>query len=741
MLRSLLAALALLLALAGPPALAQSQDAQPEGEGPSSSPAALADVLENEQARQRLIDDLRRMADKTPEATTQAAEPTLPERVAASSQAAVERTWQRLREAASALAGLGVEGAIDWQRLASASLDLGLLIAATIAAYLIFRRIARLFYRRASDWVVHGAAETTLLRRSGAALVAAAVDGITILLAWTVGWALALFAMGEPGALGSRAALFLNAFAALEAIKAVLRLAFATRDDGLRLLPLAAEDATYWYAWLAHLVSFVGYGALVVVPIVTNTISPALGQIVYVGVVVLGFVYALAILLQNRRRVRGRLEGVAERTHLATVRVVVTVLAHVWHGVAIAYLAALTVVLLTQPERALPFMAGATAQTLAAIGIGVLVAAAIGRAISRGIHLPEATRAKFPQLESRLNAFIPRGLQVMRFVILVVVAGVVLDAWHIFAFGDWLATDRGREVLSSLIALALIALVAAIAWIALASWIDYALSAETGGGEPNARQRTLLALFRNALAVVIITLTTMIVLSELGIDIGPLLAGAGVLGLALGFGAQKLVQDIIGGVFIQLENAINTGDWVTAGGISGTAERLSIRSVGLRDLEGTFHIVPFSSVDTVSNYNRDFAYHVGIYGVAYREDTDEVVQQLIVAFRELMQDPEIEPLVLGDLEVSGVTQLADSSVNIRIRIMTRPGVQWMVGRGYNRIVKKTFDAAGIEIPFPHQTLYFGQDKDGSAPPAHVRMLEAARARSEGDGERDGVGDD
>src|SRR5690606_41165211 len=139
----------------------------------------------------------------------------------------------------------------------------------------------------------------------------------------------------------------------------------------------------------------------------------------------------------------------------------------------------------------------------------------------------------------------------------------------------------------------------------------------------------------------------------------PLIAGAGVLGLGIGFGAQKLVQDVITGVFIQLEGAINVGDLVTAGGTTGTVEKLTIRSLGMRDLSGVYHLLPFSSVDTVSNFMRGFGYHVGEYRVAYREDTDVVIEHLKAAFEELRQDPEHSPNILGDLEVHGVTALAD----------------------------------------------------------------------------------
>ncbi|MDX5378382.1 MAG: mechanosensitive ion channel, partial [Halomonas sp.] len=304
----------------------------------------------------------------------------------------------------------------------------------------------------------------------------------------------------------------------------------------------------------------------------------------------------------------------------------------------------------------------------------------------------------------------------------VAVVLLVLNAWGAFDLAAWYASEAGRGLIGKLISVAVILLVAIGVWLALASLIEHKLNPETGKGEPDARAKTLLSLFRNALAIALITMTGMIVLSEIGINIGPLIAGAGVLGLAIGFGAQKLVQDIITGVFIQVENAMNTGDVVTVGGITGTAERLSIRSVGIRDLQGAYHIVPFSSVDTVSNYMREFGYHVGEYGIAYRESIDEAIVALREAFDELAADDEHKMNILAPLEVAGVIALADSSVNIRVRIKTTPGTQWGVGRAYNRLVKLHFDAKGIEIPFPHTTLYFGVGKEAEAPPANVRLM-------------------
>ena len=167
---------------------------------------------------------------------------------------------------------------------------------------------------------------------------------------------------------------------------------------------------------------------------------------------------------------------------------------------------------------------------------------------------------------------------------------------------------------------------------------------------------------------------------------------------------------------------MNTNDFVSVGSHSGTVERVGIRSVALRDLYGTYHIVPFSSVDAVSNFTREYGNHVGEYGIAYRESIDDAIVQLEAAF-EALKDGEHKDNILAPMTVAGVTALADSSVNIRVVIKTTPGNQWAVGRAFNRLVKIYFDKAGIEIPFPHTTLYFGEDRDGTAPAAPVRLTD------------------
>jgi small conductance mechanosensitive channel len=196
-------------------------------------------------------------------------------------------------------------------------------------------------------------------------------------------------------------------------------------------------------------------------------------------------------------------------------------------------------------------------------------------------------------------------------------------------------------------------------------------------------------------------------------------AAAGVLGLAVGFGSQKLIQDLITGFFILLEDIFSVGDVVKVGDTAGLVEAVSIRNVRLRDLSGTVHTVPFSTIDRISNLTKEFSFHVFDLGVAYREDVDQVTGILHEIGAEMRADPYFGDLILDDLEVFGLDAFADSAVVVKGRIKTLPIKQWEVGRELNRRIKARFDALDIEIPFPHRTLYFGIGKGGRAPPAHV----------------------
>ena len=233
------------------------------------------------------------------------------------------------------------------------------------------------------------------------------------------------------------------------------------------------------------------------------------------------------------------------------------------------------------------------------------------------------------------------------------------------------------------------------------------------------RADTLSAVIGYLITVTIIVIAAMMILPEIGIEIGPVLAAAGVLGVAVGFGAQHLVQDVISGFFILLDDEIRVGDVVEIAGKSGLVERLNLRMIVLRDVAGNVHYVRNGKIDIVTNMTKDFSRYVFDIGVAYREDVDEVIKVVRQVDEELRSDPEFAPDILEPIEILGLDQFADSAVIIKARTKTKPCKQWSVGREFNRRLKKKFDEKNIEIPFPHMTLYMGQDKAGQAPPLNV----------------------
>ncbi len=245
------------------------------------------------------------------------------------------------------------------------------------------------------------------------------------------------------------------------------------------------------------------------------------------------------------------------------------------------------------------------------------------------------------------------------------------------------------------------------------------MSRRTGGDEL-ARIETLARVFRNAAVIVIFIVAGTLVLGELGISIAPILATAGVAGIAIGFGAQSLIKDFLGGFFILLDDQIREGDVVQIAGLGGLVEEVTLRYVRLRDFEGHVHFVPNGEIKTVTNRTRGFAQAVIEVGIAYREDPDEALSVIREVAGAMRADSAWQDKLSDDIEIIGVERLADSAVVLRARFRVVPPIQqWNVRREFLKRLKKAFDERGIEIPYPHLTLYAGSDKDGRASPFHV----------------------
>jgi small-conductance mechanosensitive channel len=222
------------------------------------------------------------------------------------------------------------------------------------------------------------------------------------------------------------------------------------------------------------------------------------------------------------------------------------------------------------------------------------------------------------------------------------------------------------------------------------------------------RIETIMKLVRQAANICLFGIIALILLDQFGVDIGPVLASAGVIGLAIGFGAQNLVKDVISGLFMLLENQVRVNDAVVINGTPGFVEQVNFRTLVLRDLGGVVHVFPNGQITTLGNMTNDWSAYLFDIGVAYKEDTDRVVEVLQRVGSEMYQDEYYRNLMLEDLEIFGVDSFGDSAVTIKGRLRTKPVKQWEVGRQFLRRVKRAFDEEGIEIPFPHRTLYFGQ---------------------------------
>ena len=231
---------------------------------------------------------------------------------------------------------------------------------------------------------------------------------------------------------------------------------------------------------------------------------------------------------------------------------------------------------------------------------------------------------------------------------------------------------------------------------------------ETITGATQKRVKTLTGLLRTISLALIWSVTVIISLDQIGLDITPIIASAGIVGLAVGFGAQNLVRDVISGFFMILENQVRVGDVAIVNGTGGLVETISFRTITLRDLAGVVHVFPNGTITTLSNMTKVWSGYLLDIGVAYKEDTDHVVEVMKEVAEDLRRDPQFSSKILQPIEIFGVDQFGASEVVIKARLKTLPIEQWNVGREYRRRLKKAFDAKGIEIPFPHQTLYMGE---------------------------------
>lgn len=309
------------------------------------------------------------------------------------------------------------------------------------------------------------------------------------------------------------------------------------------------------------------------------------------------------------------------------------------------------------------------------------------------------------QLGVRLSriAFYTRALQVIFKTAIVGLTIYTIGKIWAISFIEGIFESAGmRAFLSTFATVLLVAIVAAFIWESVGIYLAYVM--QQAGKNNQTRVQTLLPIFRNIILSVFGLLFGLVLLSELGINVAPFIAGAGVIGVAIGFGAQSMVKDFLTGFTIVLEDIIRVGDVVTLGDCNGVVEKITLRKIQLRDFAGIVYTIPFSQITTIQNMTKDFSFYPMEISVSYHQDTDEVVNVLKAVDTELRGDVNYSGLILAPIEIVGVDRFADNAVVIKARIKTLPIKQWDVGREFNRRMKMAFDKNGIEIPFPQRVV-------------------------------------
>ncbi|WBL76812.1 mechanosensitive ion channel [Bradyrhizobium xenonodulans] len=470
------------------------------------------------------------------------------------------------------------------------------------------------------------------------------------------------------------------------------------------LFPVRAETAAYVEIWARRIVG-VGVSGIAFANVALLLGLHRAGYAALLRMVMLVVhLFVVVIILQCRRQVAEAIRAPAERQGIAArLR---NRIAGGWHYLAIALDLALWAV------WALNIRNGYS--LLLQYFVGTVVVALITRVaimvtlslIDRGFRIKPEILQRFPGLETRANRYLPLLRRIVSGVIGFVGFVAVLEVWGVDAIVWFYGGQIGSRLISAVATIGIAVIIAAAIWEASNAFMDRQINTLSRDGHyaRAARLRTFQPMLRTALICLIATVVGLTALSEIGVNVAPLLAGAGIVGIAIGFGSQKLVQDLITGLFLLLENTVQVGDTVSVSGLTGVVENVSIRTIRLRAGDGAVHIVPFSAVTTITNASRGAGNASVSVNVAYKEDTDRAGQVLKEIVDEMRREPEFRAAIRGDLELWGIDKVDGAMVSIVGQIRCTETGRWPVQREFNRRMKLRFQQHGIEVASPVQTI-------------------------------------
>jgi small-conductance mechanosensitive channel len=536
-------------------------------------------------------------------------------------------------------------------------------------------------------------------------------------LGWGLGWFVA-FALGSVGAfllfqwpplLRTVVLAYLIAFLGLRLALVLGRFLLAPRAEKFRIIPLDTDAAWFWYVWSGVLIGVFGFAWATLQVLLALGVELQVRRLIALGFGFVLFAIAIAI-IWRRRHLAADPERAPTGRRGRTPEILLTVSA-----------VALWVLWLV---GAMPlFWLGLVALALPA-ALHVLQ-----RSVNHLLRPREAAEAPptTAAVPSLLAVCLERGIRAL---LLIGAVYFLAWAWGIDAARMAAGESLWERLLRGVLQAAVIVLLADFAWHVLKTVIDRKLiEAPIALGDEalrhQGRLRTLLPILRNMALVVLVVMAVLMALSAMGVEIGPLIAGAGVVGVAIGFGAQTLVRDIIAGMFYLLDDAFRIGEYIISGEYKGTVESFSLRSIKLRHHRGYLYTVPFGELGAVQNMSRDWVIDKLSLGVTYDTDLDKVKKIIKEISREIMTDPELAPNIIEPLKMQGVEQFGDFAIQIRMKMMTRPGEQFTIRRRAYAMIKKAFNANGIRFAVPTVTVAGGADAT-AAPAVAQQALELTR---------------
>jgi small-conductance mechanosensitive channel len=527
-----------------------------------------------------------------------------------------------------------------------------------------------------------------------------------------------------------------NAYVVTRAIMCLARMFFSPEQNRLRLVPVGDETAAYFEVWVRRIAVVAVFGTAIADVALLLGLDPGAHDALVKLVMLVVHLFLVIVVLQCRRSVADFLRA-REGAHgpLSLMR---NRFADMWHFLAIFFILALWLVWAIDVKNGVMLILQYFIATVAVLVAARLVSMVALGVLDRLFRISPDFSKRFPGLEARANRYYPLIRGTVSLAIGVIAAVALLQLWGVDAL-EWFRQGAiGGRLVSAIVTIAVTAALAVAVWEGTNAAMDRHLARLSSQANfvHSARLRTLLPMLRTGLFVTILVVVGLTALNEIGVNIGPLLAGAGIIGIAVGFGSQKLVQDLINGVFLLMENAMQVGDTVSVAGLTGTVEDLSIRTLRLRAGDGSVHIIPFSSVTTVTNTNRGIGNAPISVNVSYTEDTDRVSEVLKEIALEMRKEPAFSSQMLSDLQLWGVDKVDAAVVTIVGQIVCTDSGRWNVQREFNRRMKMKFQELGIEIANPAQTIVLrtpSEGEEGETAAEHRAATEhAAAAKYRGD---------